>query len=199
MKTGKQGGKLTKGQKQTVIIAGICAVLVIAVAVIYAVRASKADRPGVDDYAVSRSPEDEGDIHYFDDEAIPLAGTLTDPGAMAEAEAVLAHVNAMRANAGLGALTWDNSLSQAAMVRAVECESAFSHTRPNGTAWWTVNSMIMYGENLAKNYFNAATVVQAWMASPTHAANILGNFSTIGVAAYIADNGTWYWAQEFGY
>ena len=57
----------------------------------------------------------------------------------------------------------------------------------------------MYGENLAKNYFNAAAVVQAWMASPTHAANILGNSSTIGVAAYIADNGTWYWAQEFGY
>ena len=42
MKTGKQGGKLTKGQKQTVIIAGICAVLLIAAAVINAVRASKA-------------------------------------------------------------------------------------------------------------------------------------------------------------
>ena len=56
----------------------------------------------------------------------------------------------------------------------------------------------MYGENLACNYYDASSVVAAWMASPTHAANILGGFGSIGVAVYQAGNGSWYWAQEFG-
>lgn len=153
----------------------------------------------VDDEAVARTEAEEGDVHYFDDEAVALAG---EPGAsplMNEAVATLALVNAHRANAGLPALTWNDALTQAALVRAMECAQLFSHTRPNGSAWWTVNSTIMYGENLSFNYFNSASVVAAWMASPTHRANILGPFKTMGVAGYQAPNGNVYFAQEFGY
>ena len=61
------------------------------------------------------------------------------------------------------------------------------------------NSQIMYGENLAHNYYNANSVVDAWMASPTHRANIeTASYTKMGVAAYKAANGQWYWAQEFG-
>ena len=85
-------------------------------------------------------------------------------------------------------------------MRAQECQQKFSHQRPNGTDWWTVNSAIMYGENLAKNYYNANSVVQAWMDSPTHRENIMnGKFVSVGVAAFQAPDGAWYWAQAFGY
>ena len=85
------------------------------------------------------------------------------------------------------------------MVRAQECEKKFSHQRPDGTEWYTVNSQIMYGENLAHNYYNANSVVDAWMASPTHRANIeTAAYTKMGVAAYKTSSGQWYWAQEFG-
>ena len=157
------------------------------------------DKGTVDETAVARAESDEGDIHYFDEDAVALAGEAQTTLAMNEAAATLAIVNAHRANAGLQPLVWNDSLAQAAMVRAQECTQKFSHTRPNGTDWWTVNSVIMYGENLAMNYFNANNVVAAWMASPTHMANIIGPFTSVGVACYQAPNGGWYWAQEFGY
>ena len=188
-----------KNKKRAIIIGAVCVALVAVIGGITIARSLNRVKQAVDDYAVSRTQEEEGDIHYIDDEAIALSGEMGTPGTLAEAAAVLAHVNAVRANAGLGSLAWSDSLAQAAMVRAVECESLFSHTRPNGSAWWTVNSAIMYGENLAWNYFDSSSVVSAWMASPTHAANILGNFRTIGVAAYVTPSGAWYWAQEFGY
>ena len=157
------------------------------------------DKGTVDTTAVARAESEEGDIHYFDEEAVALAGEAQTTVAMNEAAATLAIVNAHRANAGLPALVWNDSLAQAAMVRAQECVQKFSHTRPNGSDWWTVNSVIMFGENLAKNYFNAGNVVSAWMASPTHMANIIGPFTSVGVACYQAPDGSWYWAQEFGY
>lgn len=57
----------------------------------------------------------------------------------------------------------------------------------------------MWGENLAKGYDSAQSVVDAWMASPTHAANILaGDFTTCSIAVY-ETGGKLYFAQEFGY
>ena len=120
-------------------------------------------------------------------------------------------VNAKRAENGLAALNWSNGLESCAMVRATEAASKFSHTRPNGKDWYTVNSELMWGENLAKGYDldtavehakaydSAQSVVDAWMASPTHAANILaGDFTTCSIAVY-ETNGKLYFAQEFGY
>ncbi len=74
-----------------------------------------------------------------------------------------------------------------------------NHVRPNGRDWYTVNSELMWGENLAKGYDSAQSVVDAWMASPTHAANILaGDFTTCSIAVY-ETGGKLYFAQEFGY
>ena len=61
----------------------------------------------------------------------------------------------------------------------------------------TLSSAI--ASNLAKGYDSAQSVVDAWMASPTHAANILaGDFTTCSIAVY-ETNGKLYFAQEFGY
>ena len=153
----------------------------------------------VDKTSVARGFDEEGDIHYFDEEAVALAGGAGTTDTIAQAEATLAIVNQKRAAKGLPPVDWNEPLSQAAMVRAQECEKKFSHQRPDGTEWYTVNSQIMYGENLAHNYYNANSVVDAWMASPTHRANIeTASYTKMGVAAYKTANGQWYWAQEFG-
>ena len=114
-----------------------------------------------------------------------------------EAE-VIAKVNEIRVANGLNTLRYDASLEASAAVRANELTVRFSHTRPNGSDWYTVNPDLMYGENLADGYTTADAVVNAWMASPEHKANILKpDFTTVAVSTTVK-NGKTYWAQEFG-
>lgn len=56
------------------------------------------------------------------------------------------------------------------------------------------------GENVAYGFSNGKDVVDAWMGSPSHRANILSTrFSLVGAAARQSKNGTWYVAQVFGH
>ena len=53
------------------------------------------------------------------------------------------------------------------------------------------------GENIAKGYRSAESVMNGWMNSSGHRANILNvNFGKIGVG-YVETNGTTYWTQMF--
>ena len=143
-------------------------------------------------------PED--GIVYIDPNITALAGQLSGPAeSKAIAKAAFDTINATRAASGLGTLTWSTGLEQASAVRAVEAAQVWSHTRPDGSEYWTVNSNLVYGENLAKGYDSADAAFNAWMASPTHKDNILfGSFRTGAIAIHI-DNGQWVWANEFGY
>lgn len=140
-------------------------------------------------------------IVYIEPEMVSLAGALSGTAdSQAAAKAAFDIVNAKRQEAGLNALTWNSGLEQASAVRAVEASQSFSHTRPDGSDWWTVNSNLMYGENLAKGYASAQSAVDAWLASPTHKANIMDvEFVSGAIAIHVNGNGQWYWAQEFGY
>jgi uncharacterized protein YkwD len=136
---------------------------------------------------------------FIPDEKVALAANPGDPALLAAAQAALDLVNQERAAAGLSNLSWSNGLAAAASVRAQEIVTLFSHTRPDGSDWWTVDGNIMFGENLAQLYQSPEDVVNAWMNSPTHRANIMdGEFNTCGIAIYSV-GGDWYWAQEFGY
>ena len=159
------------------------------------------DAAVVDDVAVVRSQDDVVEGIFIDDEKVALAGAASSSAAaVSAATAVLNLVNQQRRNAGLSDLVWADSLTVTAQVRASELPTLFSHTRPDGSDWYTVNSNIMYGENLAQFYYSADDVVNAWMDSPTHRENIMfPDFVTMGVAVYEAPDGKWYWAQEFGY
>lgn len=116
---------------------------------------------------------------------------------------VLQLVNQERAKNGQSALTMSAGASQAAQVRATEIVSSFSHTRPNGTSCFTAldQAKVSYstaGENIAYGYPDAASVMNGWMNSPGHRANILNSsFRQLGVGVYRASNGTFYWVQEF--
>jgi len=152
--------------------------------------------------AAVRDIADDDGIVYLDNEAIALAQSIGENASAdmrSAAKAALDGCNSQRSAQGLSKLNWSDALEQAAMVRAQEIVTTWSHTRPNGSDWWTVNSNIMYGENLAKGYSSADAAVAAWMASPTHKANIMDSgFKTCGIAIYEI-GGTWYWAEEFGY
>lgn len=118
------------------------------------------------------------------------------------ASQVAALVNAERAKYGLSALTVDTNVQQAALVRAKETAQSFSHTRPNGSSFSTAltEAGVSYrtaGENIAYGQTTPQQVMNAWMNSSGHRANILNaNYTTIGVG-YTVINGTAYWAQLF--
>ena len=70
-------------------------------------------------------------------------------------------------------------------------------------AWMTRNRRLQHtsrpvAENIAMGYPSSQSVVQGWMNSSGHRANILNRYYTrIGVAAYQTSNGTIYWCQQF--
>ena len=135
----------------------------------------------------------------LDSEAIALSESINDTGLRAVALETNNLVNEIRAENGLDSLSWDNNLETVASVRANEISQSFSHTRPDGRQWYTVNSKIQGGENLAFGYNNAEEVVDAWMNSPTHRENILyDEFNKVAISIY-EENGTYYFAQEYGY
>ena len=108
-------------------------------------------------------------------------------------------VNDVREENNVDRLVWDENLENVSDVRSKEISESFSHTRPNGSAWYTVNSNIQGGENLAYGYNNAEDTVNAWLNSPTHKENILyDDFTKMAISIYEND-GTYYWSQEYGY
>ncbi|MCH1983369.1 CAP domain-containing protein [Ruminococcus sp. OA3] len=135
-------------------------------------------------------------------------GTDTDKPETGErtfAEQVVDLVNAERAKAGLNALTIDQSIASAALVRAKETETSFSHTRPDGRAFSSVltDNGISFrgaGENIAWGQRTPEEVMNGWMNSDGHRANILNaEFTKIGVGYYQNSAGTNYWTQLFTY
>ena len=111
-------------------------------------------------------------------------------------------VNAERAKVGLPALTVNNTLMDVAQTRAPETNILFDHKRPNGLPWHSL-STFANGENIAYATGNADKVMELWMNSDGHRANILrSSFRSIGVACFQgkASNGTTYnyYVQIFG-
>ena len=115
---------------------------------------------------------------------------------------VVSLVNAERARQGLPALTISTTVQQAAQTRAGELQTSFSHTRPSGASCFTAltEAGVSYaraGENIAYGQSTPEAVVQSWMNSSGHRANILSSsFTTIGVGCTVV-NGTAYWVQLF--
>lgn len=114
-------------------------------------------------------------------------------------------VNRERAKAGLSPVTADTSIQAAAQVRAREIEKSFSHTRPDGSSFNTALTQqgVTYrgsGENIAWGQKTPEQVMNGWMNSEGHRANILNkNFTKIGVGYHQNASGINYWTQLFTY
>ncbi len=120
------------------------------------------------------------------------------------AKKVLKLVNKERKKRGLSKLKLDSKLCQVAQIRAKETVKLFSHTRPGGGNYVDIikNKRIfcrISGENIAAGQSTAKEVMNAWMKSPGHKANIVKKeYKRIGIG-FIANNKkySYYWVQIF--
>jgi len=125
----------------------------------------------------------------------PAGGTVS-----SEASQILQLVNAERAKAGVAPLTLSPELSKVAQEKARDMvdNGYFSHTSPTyGSPFDMMRQFgISYsyaGENIAKGFTSPATVMQGWINSSGHRANILNpNYTQLGVG--IKGN---VWVQQF--
>lgn len=124
------------------------------------------------------------------------------PAGSSYAEEVTRLVNEIRREHGLSELTLDAELSRVAEAKSRDMSERgyFAHESPTyGSPFDMMKSFgIRYrsaGENIARGYRTPEAVVDAWMNSEGHRANILSpKFTKIGVG-YIADGN--YWTQMF--
>lgn len=150
------------------------------------------DKPGVPD-----KPE------VPDKPGVPDEPEIPDGSQDAYAKQVVSLVNAERAKAGLPALKIHTKAESAALLRAKEIERSFSHTRPNGSDFSTVLtsagiSFQSAGENIAYGQKTPSSVMNDWMNSSGHRANILNaNFTSMAVGHYQNSAGVDYWVQLF--
>lgn len=103
---------------------------------------------------------------------------------------IIDQTNIQRERAGLPPLIVNNALSQAAQSKGqhMMTNQYWAHVAPDGTEPWFFIREAGYqyrvaGENLARDFDETTRMVSAWMASPTHRANILNSrYTEIGIA-----------------
>ncbi|MFJ2174789.1 CAP domain-containing protein [Streptomyces sp. NPDC087851] len=122
-----------------------------------------------------------------------------------EASAVLSLVNQERAKVGCSALKADASLN--ALAQAFSDDMAargfFDHTDPDGDTPWDRAEQAgvknLGGENIARGQATAEAVMDSWMNSEGHRANILNcDYTRLGVGVHTGSGGPW-WTQNFGF
>ena len=87
-------------------------------------------------------------------------------------EQILNLINQERKKNGVEILSFRPDILKASNLRAQQASILWSHTRPDGTQYFTTNDAI-YGENLSRGYKTAKEIVRAWMNSDTHRAVML--------------------------
>lgn len=149
--------------------------------------------------------------------ALALAAFMAGPALAAEADnAVLASVNAARAQAGCGALRMNAQLVTAAQghAQAMAAKNFFGHQGKDGSKLASRIKRAGYrysnaAENIAAGQSSPAEVMQAWLGSSGHRKNMLNcNLTETGIAVvYQPDDAPlkgqkyaykYYWVQVFG-
>jgi hypothetical protein len=108
---------------------------------------------------------------------------------------VIRLTNEKRAEHGLAPLKEDSTLSSTAYLKGQHMieRDYWAHVSPDGTEPWFFFRQGGYvyryaGENLARDFTDAESAVDAWMASPTHRENILSDrYKDIGIAVVEGD------------
>jgi uncharacterized protein YkwD len=119
---------------------------------------------------------------------------------------VVTLTNTFRQANGCGALRVDARLVAAARAHSADmaARNFFDHTGSNGSTFVQREAAAGYttgasAENIAWGYRTANDVVNGWVNSPGHRANILNCSSVaVGVGLAYKTDGTPYWTQDFG-
>ncbi|MFE7134819.1 CAP domain-containing protein [Streptomyces sp. NPDC057638] len=136
----------------------------------------------------------------------PGRETGSNPGSGTEAEAqVLALVNEERSKVGCSPVRFDSALATLAGDFSADMAQRgfFSHTDPDGRTPWDrakrAGITYMGGENIARGQADPGAVMNAWMKSEGHRANILNcEYKKLGVGVHLGSGGPW-WTQNFGF
>jgi uncharacterized protein YkwD len=119
---------------------------------------------------------------------------------------VVVRTNQLRALNGCGELAVEDELTIASVRQAhyMAATGDFGHIGWRGSTFETRAESIGYNyvaaENIGWGYRGPAEIMDAWMASPAHRRNILNcDARSFGAGVQRAANGTFYWAQVFGY
>jgi uncharacterized protein YkwD len=128
------------------------------------------------------------------------------PGNVGYEDQVVVLVNQERAKVGCKPLTADSRLTAAARGHSQDMANRnyFDHNTPEGVTPWTRITNAGYhfstaAENIAAGQTTPAQVMNAWMNSEGHRANILNcNLRNIGVGLAYNGKHTPYWTQDFG-
>lgn len=145
---------------------------------------------------------------FFSSHINPIAGKIRAYADISTQE-LLNYTNQKRIESGLQPLSNNSQLEQAASKKADDmfAKNYWAHNGPDGTTPWVFikqsgYSYVYAGENLARGFSSANDVVNAWMASQDHRANILSsNFKDVGFSVKSGTlNGeqTFLVVQEFG-
>ncbi len=122
---------------------------------------------------------------------------------LAMAQEAFAKINEYRRNAGLNELSWNDTLYEAAKIRAQEQVAVYGHTRPDGSHCDTVKAQVGWngttGENAAKGTlpFSGLEVAELWYNSDGHRQNILIPQYNYGAIACYVQDGWAYWINIF--
>ena len=116
------------------------------------------------------------------------------------AEMLYAAVNAERARLGLPSLAWSAGATAAAQAHAADM-AAHDELRHAGSDGSSAGTRLQragvaptaWAENIAAGYRDGATVAAAWMASPGHRRNMVGDYRSAGVGVAASTSGTPYW------
>ncbi|MFF2504704.1 CAP domain-containing protein [Streptomyces sp. NPDC058067] len=135
--------------------------------------------------------------------AVPSLRALSSEAA-AESQ-VLALVNQERAKVGCTPVTANGGLGNLAenFSDDMAARGFFDHTDPDGKTPWDrakkAGITDLGGENIARGQADAKAVMNAWMNSAGHRANILNcSYKTIGIGVHFGSGGPW-WTQDFGF
>ena len=132
----------------------------------------------------------------------PAPAPAAVPANLGAEDQVLALVNVQRAAAGCGALSGDAALASVARAHSADMRDRgfFSHTNPDGLdpfARAAAAGLDARAENIAYGQPDPASVMDAWMNSPGHRANILDcSLTRLGVGMAEGAGGPW-WTQLF--
>ena len=155
--------------------------------------------------------------------AAPAPATPTSAGATCGigdfAAAALARINAVRAAganchtdgvfAPAAALTWNAKLTDAASAHSADmaAKGYFSHTSADGRTMSARVDATGYlwsglGENIAAGYVGIDSVMNGWVASDGHCANLMNpGFTEVGLACVPGTSGSTYntyWTMDLG-
>jgi uncharacterized protein YkwD len=121
---------------------------------------------------------------------------------------VIDQVNTERAQVGLQPLAYNGKLETAAVLKGADmtAEHYWAHVGPDGKQPWdwmqqTGYPYVWAGENLAEGYATNRGVIEGWMESPTHRANVLNPHyreAGVSVSCGVTNKPTTLVVMEFG-